>query len=349
MMDGSKQLPFVTAAAKARRPPGSSLEVSVAGGARVRLERAACALCGAADDEPIVTVTDWRYALTEDLFTIVRCRRCRLAYLNPRPAPGDMRHFYPGRYYDRRRTRSGDPLSNREPPASPRVAPRVLAEQAALCGGRPGRVLDVGCASGAFLARMRQSGWQVQGVEVSAEAAAWGSAELELDIVNRPLPEAGLPAASFDVVTYWSSLEHVHEPLAYLAETRRILKPEGRLIALLPNFSSPTVRWLHWGLDPPRHLYHFTPATLRRMLAKAGFTGQVAFRSRTGIEDGALHRQLRKIGRRMERSGRSHPRRPGLTVAGAAVERLALLLAPASWLLAVAGRNGAMIVIARAV
>ncbi len=346
-----KQLPFVTRGRGEPRYPSIGGSLALTAGARARLERVPCLLCQADDDEPIIAVADWRYGLSVEPLVIVRCRRCGLSYLNPRPVGSHMHHFYPSPYYERRQVDGGaSPEAARGMAAARRTNKAALDEQAQLCeraaqGGGAGRsVLDVGCASGVFLASMRQRSWDVLGVEISADAAAWGERELGLEIIDKPLTEAKLPAERFDVVTFWSSLEHFHDPLACLTEARRILKPGGAAVILVPNFASPTVRHLHWGLDPPRHLYHFTPATLELVLRRAGFEGRIERRSRTRIEDGALHGQVAKIGRLLRDSARN----PAARIAGWSLARLSPLMAPFSWCLTAAGLNAAMIVTARA-
>lgn len=329
-----------------RFPPAVS-SVRLMDGRVVRMETVGCRLCEETGSEPILAVRDWRYGLTEARFRIVRCRRCGLAYLNPRPVPDDIGLFYPIKYYERRVDGSdasgGDPIP--PGPAAAGLRPDAMRERRALCGTGE-RVLDVGCADGGFLQYMSEDGWEVLGVEVSPEAAAWGGADRGVTIINSPLTEADLPREHFDVVTFWASLEHVHEPLAYLEVARRVLRRGGRAIILLQNFASPTVRRLHWGLDPPRHLYHFTPSTLTQALRRTGFHGNIRFRARTRIHDGSFHGQVAKIGRRLYREARRGQGGAVPVPAAWALARLSGLAAPVSWTLTALGLNGAMIAVA---
>jgi SAM-dependent methyltransferase len=88
------------------------------------------------------------------------------------------------------------------------------------------------------------------------------------------LRSAGFPDGFFDVVTMWHVLEHLPDPAAALAEARRVLQADGLLVIEVPNLGSLTFRLCRerwWPLDVPRHLLHFTPQTLGRLLDAGGF------------------------------------------------------------------------------
>jgi SAM-dependent methyltransferase len=117
-------------------------------------------------------------------------------------------------------------------------------------------------------------GWSVTGLDAAATAVNRIRDELGFPALLGSLPHPELTPGSFDVVTMWHSLEHVHDPLAVLREARRVHVPGGRLIAAVPNIESLPfyVFGRSWfGLDLPRHLTHFSPKTLRAMLEVAGF------------------------------------------------------------------------------
>ena len=141
-------------------------------------------------------------------------------------------------------------------------------------------LIDVGCGRGDFLARMKSLGWNVLGIEpdpVSSELArARGIA-----VFNGRLEEAGLACGVADQVTLNHVLEHVDDPACLLKECRRVLRPGGRLVIYTPNAESLGHRWFgkDWrGLEPPRHLFVFSPQALRRMLEEAPFR---SFRMKT--------------------------------------------------------------------
>ncbi len=143
------------------------------------------------------------------------------------------------------------------------------------------RLLDFGCGSGGFLARMHAQGWHVTGVDASAAAVAEVREVLGLEAFHGTLPHPRLVPGSFDVVTMWESLEHLHQPLDALRHARTLLASGGRLYVSVPNIEGLPFRWFGeaWtGLDLPRHLTHFSPATLRAMLDRAGLVpGRASF------------------------------------------------------------------------
>jgi SAM-dependent methyltransferase len=236
------------------------------------METVDCGLCGESDIRLAFTGKD-RLAVTADPFCIVRCQRCGLLFLNPRPTLAEMGRYYPYSQYKDEFT----PAIEDEPSIVSRL--NRLYHMDRICRAvervkREGQLLDVGCATGNFLDRMRRRGnWRVYGVEITEEAARYAQERFGLEVFRGELGAAGYPDRSFDVVTLWNVLEHLHSPLDTLGKIRRLLKEDGVLILSVPNGESLDARifggcWI--GLDPPRHLYTFSPTTLRRALSRAG-------------------------------------------------------------------------------
>lgn len=137
-----------------------------------------------------------------------------------------------------------------------------------------GRLLDVGCGTGKDLEGFREMGWQVTGVEMSPYAASAARQRLGCEILVGDFEEVPLGDKGFDVVRFSHSLEHLPSPRRALEKAYRILRAGGLLWIEVPNAASLERRLFgkHWfGWDLPRHLYHFTPQTLVRMLTCAGF------------------------------------------------------------------------------
>ncbi len=136
-----------------------------------------------------------------------------------------------------------------------------------------GRLLDIGCGNGDFLARMHTLGWQTVGLEPDAQAAAIAGRRPGLEIYQGTTDHIQFPANSFDAITLSHVIEHVPNPLHLLQTCAHWLTETGQLIILTPNITSLGHRWFktHWrGLEIPRHLHLFTPSALRTWTLTAG-------------------------------------------------------------------------------
>ena len=137
-----------------------------------------------------------------------------------------------------------------------------------------GTFLDVGSGIGTLLHVARKHGFTTYGVEVSEWASAYSRNERGLNVVTGTLQAAAYPESNFDVIVINHVLEHVDVPRRLLAEAHRILKDDGLLVVGVPNIGSIMARIQRekWpSLRPEEHIWHFTPATLRRLLDKTGF------------------------------------------------------------------------------
>jgi SAM-dependent methyltransferase len=219
-----------------------------------------CPLCDA-DDAAIRFETHDSTFEFEGRFTVVRCRACGMQYTNPQVSPADVHLYYPEDYSAHAPDRADTHAQSRG---------RDVWDRLPEIGGR--RLLDVGCGSGAYLARQRAGGWHVTGVEPS-ERGARAARDLDMPIHHGTLCDADLTPASFDVITMLGVLDHIPDPLPTLKRARALLAPDGQLIILVPNADSAAARWFGplWpGWDLPRHQNHFTFDTLRDMLDRAG-------------------------------------------------------------------------------
>lgn len=150
-----------------------------------------------------------------------------------------------------------------------------------------GRLLDVGAGSGWLVQQMRALGWDAEGVDFDAHTVERARAK-GLVMHLGGLPEQRFPAASYDAVTMSHSIEHVHDPVGWLTEARRVLRPLGCLALATPNGKSFFHRHFgrHWfPLEPPRHLHIFNRAALASALHKAGFRRFRIFTSARDAKD----------------------------------------------------------------
>lgn len=140
-------------------------------------------------------------------------------------------------------------------------------------GREGGHLLDIGAGTGYFADKMRQCGFSVKAIEVDAGARAtamrnFGVAEEDASAL------AGYASSSFDVITMWHVLEHVYRLSDEWRTLYRLLKDDGRLVIAVPNCASADAA--HYGrmwaaYDVPRHLWHFSPSTMKRMARQYGF------------------------------------------------------------------------------
>jgi SAM-dependent methyltransferase len=238
------------------------------------VETTPCLLCGSTRAQPLYTLNDALLGLP-GRFVLVRCVDCGLVYQNPRPTPAEIGAYYPPEYD-----------SFVAPPwCHPRLLPRLarlyglkkrwaLVEQHAPPHVGQLDILDVGCATGVFLAA-GSAHWRKTGIELSAEAVRYAQERFGLRVYQGTLETVALPDHSFDVVTLWDVLEHVHQPVQTLAHVRRLLRPDGILVLRMPNLDSWDARLFGpgWaGLDAPRHLMVPDTTTTQRLLEQSGFT-----------------------------------------------------------------------------
>lgn len=145
---------------------------------------------------------------------------------------------------------------------------------ATVCGKKQGTLLDIGAGTGAFASFMKTAGWTVTGLEPDEDAR-----KLAHDVHGLTLlpPENlyQLPESGFDAITLWHVLEHVHDLQGYMQRIQALLKPGGKLFIAVPNHTSHDALkyqqfWAAW--DVPRHLYHFSPVSMEKLLLKHGLT-----------------------------------------------------------------------------
>lgn len=199
---------------------------------------------------------------------LVRCNTCQTGRLDPQPSAEVLAQYYPKDYYGDGGVKfSGlvEPLVRFIGSRHARFLARHLPPRA--------RVLDVGCGRGVALQSLADRSLECHGFEVSEDAIRGIDQRIQVRVAAS-LTEAAYPAAYFDEVILWHVLEHVPDPRFLLTEIIRILKPNGVLVVAVPNFSSWQARWsgaAWFHLDPPRHLFHFPLAELKRLLSDVGF------------------------------------------------------------------------------
>jgi 2-polyprenyl-3-methyl-5-hydroxy-6-metoxy-1,4-benzoquinol methylase len=205
-------------------------------------------------------------------FHVRTCLGCRRGLLDPVPPPERLLSAYDQAYYGRGARKFAEPIQSTIGWFRRHRVRRLLRALAASSGRR--RVLDIGCGDGGFLAALQRLGWECHGTELTELTARRASAATGLRIRTGALAADDYAPGHFDVVSLWHVLEHLADPDRTLRDCARWLPSGGLLLLAVPNLESWQARvfrgaWFH--LDPPFHLHHFTPHSLARSLAAAGF------------------------------------------------------------------------------
>lgn len=195
---------------------------------------------------------------------------CGMVFLHPRPADGELHEIYQNDYYRSWGLTAADGSGDSTRQMKQGTFSLRLKRLAGLMA--PGRVLDVGCATGFFLEVAARAGWEVWGVELSSYAATEAQRQFGERVCNGTLEAARYPDASFDLVTLSDILEHIPSPREFLREVKRILAPGGRVMIVTPDVTSLTARlmgsrWSHYKVE---HLHYFSPETITRLLTECG-------------------------------------------------------------------------------
>lgn len=220
-----------------------------------------CPVCGQPGARIWLQAPD-RFHGRLDKYTLLRCAACSLVWLSHPPEPKEM-HLHYTDAYDRLISAAGEdsPVRWRD-----RNAALVPHKQS-------GALLDLGCSSGSFLQSLRGNGWDLFGVEMSAESAKRAEAKTGAKVIVGDILEAQFAPESFDVITCFDVLEHLYQPRRVMAKVAEWLKPGGIFYVLVPNVDSAEGRVFgsYWhGLELPRHLFHYSPTSLKFLAESAG-------------------------------------------------------------------------------
>jgi 2-polyprenyl-3-methyl-5-hydroxy-6-metoxy-1,4-benzoquinol methylase len=229
-------------------------------------------------------------------FTVVECQRCGLRFTNPRPSINELGYYYPDNYgpfaaHPIKSDSQNETLWNKlkaglkQSPFGPflkKISDLVLDSETTLVPNlsEGAKVLELGCATGWFLSSLRKKGWDLYGVEPGKAAVDYAKQELGLNVFCGTLEKANFPSDYFDAIFAWHVIEHLSNPFETLREINRILKKDGYLEFSIPNagcweFYVFRDKW--YGLDLPRHLFHFSLTSVKKMLEDGDFVVEKIF------------------------------------------------------------------------
>lgn len=239
-------------------------------GITIELQDVGCPLGCARDDDRVLTARDLLNGLLGE-FSVMRCKSCGLMRTNPRPTVNSIYHYYPDSYGPYKVTVQETATQSK---SKQRLKDVLKLNHVRLPSQlRPGRMLEIGCATGNYLQRMARMGWEVQGIEFSPSAAKVARSA-GYSVYSGPLETAPAPEKTFDLVVAWMVLEHLHDPVWALHRLRQWTRRGGWLVVSVPNagsweFSVFGNKW--YALQVPTHLSHFTPSTVRLVLQRTGW------------------------------------------------------------------------------
>lgn len=258
---------------------------------KLNLEYVDCAICETSQTEVLP------YFHCEKPFEdlqLRRCTNCGLIFQSPRLSEPEQAEIYDKSYFEKGEFGGKDKENSYFNPQEQanlekfhsKIIKRIQAIKAP-----PAKILEVGCAGGHFLLTAKKYGYQVSGVEISEYAAKQARTRYNLDVVTGTLTSNTFPSSSIDIIYLKDVLEHIPQPVPFLKECLRILKKDGLLVILVPNYINSEILklyifiWEHftrlkrliWSdrnlylLNKPFHIYEFTSSTLTKLVEKCGF------------------------------------------------------------------------------
>jgi len=229
-----------------------------------------CPLCGSGNIHFELSAQD--HTVSGEVFEIWECGECTARFTQHAPDAANIGHYYQSENYISH-SNTSEGLVNKLYHQVRKVTltqKRKLVQK--VTGLTTGSLLDIGAGTGLFAEAMRGAGWKVTALEPDARARQKAT---EMNIaVQDSQTFFQLPAASFDAITMWHVLEHVHAVHEYLEQAKKLLKQSGLLIIAVPNYISKDAKVYgsYWAAyDVPRHLYHFSPGAMRTLLKRHGF------------------------------------------------------------------------------
>lgn len=228
-----------------------------------------CVACGSAEVRPFFVGSDWYLGAVDvsERFPYVRCAACGTVAADPAPSQETLSRAYANAYF---------------PPAHPSLLERALEplarrEARRVVGAAPpgGELLDVGCGTGKFLVRLRESGWSgpMRGLEPDLASAERANAIPGVSVRTGGVEQLQEEPGGLSAVVLRHVIEHVPGPLEVLRDIRSLLAPGGVLYLGTPDARTLSARVFgkYWhGYDPPRHLFAFTAEGVRALLDRAG-------------------------------------------------------------------------------
>jgi 2-polyprenyl-3-methyl-5-hydroxy-6-metoxy-1,4-benzoquinol methylase len=245
-------------------PPDTQTVPSVSPApSRDRVAVPACLLCGGREFAPVCRSAG---------HPVVRCAACELHLLNPQPSDAELVEIYHPTY-----SFFGDEAGAAECVGRVKQATADhYLDLLAAAGLSSGALLEVGCGDGDFLLQASRRDFAVEGIDYSPHSCRKAQAKLgaAARIHCGEISVLADRREAYDLCVACDVIEHVRSPADFLHTVRALLRPGGQVFIVTPDLASPAARLMgsRWLEFKAEHMTYYTPRTLRRQLASAGFT-----------------------------------------------------------------------------
>ena len=230
-----------------------------------------CPVCESTNINKFIDSND--FSTSHENYTIFKCNHCDFAFTQDVPDEDSIGNYYKSEeYVSHSDTKKGlffklyHIVRNHMLKSKQHTVEKIA-------GIKNGKILDIGTGTGYFLNQMKNAGWDVSGIEQDHDAREFGKSHFGLNVFDKN-KLFDFDENSFDVITMWHVLEHIHRYDEYLKQIKKILKPNGKLIIAVPNYTSTDARHYkkYWAAyDLPIHLWHFSPKSIKLLLDKYNF------------------------------------------------------------------------------
>ncbi len=224
------------------------------------MEKIFCDLCGWREYDTFLN--NIKSPEFDEEFTLVKCTKCGLVYINPRPRESQIGKYYSGSNYFSDTSNARQKYS---------FLYDMVFKVAKV---KKGKVFDIGAGTGLFLTEFKKRGWEVDGLEPANVGRRIAKTKFGISLKKDDLLDIDFKDKYFDLVVLNNVIEHLHKPVESLNKVSRIVKKGGCVLISCPNIDgigSLLFRKKWYGMDVPRHLYQFNPETLGVLLNQSGF------------------------------------------------------------------------------
>jgi len=229
-----------------------------------------CPICGHSEFEKVYDLDD--YKITQETFSLEKCPECTLIFTVDPPLGENIGRYYESDDYLEHSNRKNDLFSKMYSWGRDLMFGYKYGIIKKL--GPKGKILDIGAGSGYYLNFMSKKGYEVQGIEMSERARNHAKSEHGLHIHPDEMFHNRDFKQKFDMISLWHVMEHLYDLNKVMKRFDELLNPNGSLVIALPNYNALEVQTYkkYWnGWDVPRHLWHFSPQSIRKLVGNHGF------------------------------------------------------------------------------